>query len=371
MARINVSQITDAQGNPVSSRNITNQNQNRAINLFFQRRDNSQAYYAQAGEIKGALIPENGKQNLIQKADWAVNPSALKSGRNNVLTESIVPLHIREFQPRFSSVVNNVLFLNNQFQQLTESLTRADVNGDGRRSVGELLDVYNSNPIANSFQAFRTGFEYTFPYLQLQEQVFKTQFGDGDTGKPNIFDEVTRFARERVINDSSVGISGLYKLGITAGSLGPLVRSIGTALVPAVNPAEARDKYYTASHPVSYTLTIDLLNNVNWETANYHKELVELWSHQMGMGNLRNPYVGDSPCIYTVEIPNIRWCPAAHIDFSYVGNGNLIYIDGIPFPESYTCTFEINEIFPPLRSIFHAYVKNSEKFHAISTDTNV
>lgn len=319
--------------------------------------DAANPYYAFPSE--GGENKPKGVQDITHKAVWTQSPTVERT--------DIVEVVITEYQPRGSVSLANLLKATNQFEQFAESANEVVNNSTGVvDGFKRTLQAYNANPIANSFQARKTGFSYRLPYLQLSEQSYATLFSDGDEGKQNVLTKFLNFTKEKAANVVG-GFGGWNKALLGVGSLGTVIGDATSVFAPAINPADARDQFYKGSAPVSYPLTFELLNTVDHEKAKYHKELVELMAHNMAQGDLRNSFVGDSPCIYTLEIDGIRWCPACKIDFSYVGNGNLLYIDGVAFPESYSVTMTVQEFFPPIRSVFHHYIKYGEKFTAITT----
>ena len=318
------------------------------IPLKFDPKDPARPYYA-----ANAKSSAGGNIDLINDAAWTVSPPKSREG--------ILPLVITEFQPKYSSLITDLFAKVNALLQFQG------------KSFDELTEGFIANPIAHSFLANKTNLSYTLPYLQMQTQDFNTQFGDGDNPQQNVLQQAVGFIKEGLTRNSAFNsilgpTVGKFAKGFAGASVLPqLIKDAGRSLYPAVDAASPQGKYYSGSSPTGYDITFELLNTIDHEKSKLHKELVELWSHQMS-ANLRNPIIGDSPTIYTVEFFGLRWCPAAHLNFSYVGNGNLVYIDGEPYPESYTCTFKVEEIFPTIRTILHQYIKNGTKFHAINTD---
>lgn len=376
MARKNIFNITNSQGEFTSGRNLNVRNNKRKIPLYRNGDDSSQAYYAYDSVNPTGDKRMQGRQDLIRNADWAVTPSGKISGKSSSRAfDHIVPIIFREYQPRFSALVNNILYLSNQISQFSQTVIDKYSNDTeftlnplkGIRGLQEVSEIYNQNPLANSFQAYETGFSYELPYLQLDTQNFSTEFGSGEEGE-SILSKGMSFFRDRLANNPDSTLSVGKLAGIFSGDI---ASSLGSALYPAINPMEGRNVFYRASSPEGFTIQIDLLNTIDHDTAKYHKELIELWSHNMGMANVRNSLVGDSPTIFSIEIPHIKWVPACKIDFSYSGQGALVYIDGQPFPESYSCEFTVQEFFPPLRAVHHHYLKRGEKFHAINTNNSI
>jgi hypothetical protein len=367
MATKNVSIVKGDNNIPVTSRTTRRSDINNGKNsiplYIHSGHDPANPYYSfphgsPENKIKGNI-------DVVNRGGWTQSPTSSR--------ENVVPIIITEYQPRFSSVLNNLLKNTNNLAQFADKAKDADIKGavssvgGAVRGIKAVTETYLANPISNSFQARKTGFTYRLPYLKLDAQSYATMFNDGDEGKPNVLSRIVNFTRDMVTNNSNVGFGKGAQAILGLGALGGAISDIASTVLPAINPADARDQFYKGSSPVAYELKLELMNNMDYEQMKFHKELVELWSHNMGMGDLRTPYVGDSPCIYTLEIPNIRWCPAAKIDFSYEGVGNLTFIDGMPYPEGYLCTFSVTEFFPPIRSIFHHYVQYGEKFMAITT----
>jgi hypothetical protein len=367
MASKNISIVTGDNNTPVTSRTTRRSdidNGNKSIPLYIHSgHDNANPYYSfphgsPENKIKGGI-------DVVNRGGWTQSPIESR--------EHVVPIIITEYQPKYSSVLNNLLKNGNILAQFADQAKSVDVGetlgsvGGAARGIKAVTETYLANPIANSFQANKTGFSYKLPYLKLDAQSYATMFNDGDEGKQNVLSKALDFTKSRLANNASAPLKGAGGLFVLAGSLGNAVSDIASSVLPAINPANARDQFYKGSSPVSYELKLELMNNMDFQQMKFHKELIELWTHQMGMGDLRTPYVGDSPCIYSIEIPQIRWCPAAKIDFSYEGVGNLTYIDGVPYPEGYLCTFSVTEFFPPIRSVYHHYVKYGEKFMAITT----
>lgn len=333
-------------------------NSRRKIPIYKHESDLANPYYAfPSGESENK---PKGELSITRDAAWTQSPTA---NRND-----IVELVITEYQPRYSSTIASLLKNTRQLEQWADEAVNIAESDDGVvGGIKRALEFTQGNPIANSFQARKTGFKYRLPYLQLTDQSFATMFTDGEEGKKNVLSKMVDFTRERAANVAGgFGVGAKALLGLA--SFGPAMADMASSVLPAINPSDSRDAFYKGSSPVSYPLTFELLNTIDHEKAKFHKELVELFSHNMGMGDLRTPFVGDSPCIYTIEIDGIRWCPACKIDFSYLGNGNLIYIDGVPYPESYTVTMNVTEFFPPIRSLYNHYVKYGEKFMAITTE---
>lgn len=314
------------------------------IPLYMENSDPARPYYAKNAE-KGML-------DVLGTGTWCTNPPSSR--------DIIVPLTITEYQPEYTAFVSGLAQKLDQLSQLAKS--------------DNLLDGFIENPIANSFLANKTNFKYRLPYLQLQSQDFSTSFGDAENQKSNILGKISSeiqsiISRRAGFQTGTKGFPGVLQnaRSVALANAGLLLGDLGRAIYPAINAAKPQNKFYQGSSPVSYSLTFELSNTIDEKKSKWNKEFVELLAHNAGMGNLRNSIVGDSPCIYTLEIEGIRWCPACHINASYEGQGNLLVVGGETMPEAYTVTLEVSEIFPPLRFFYHEYLKNGNKVEAINS----
>ncbi len=345
--------------NPTTGQTLTYVgNGGEAIPIFKDQTDLARPYYAKD--------PVEGNLDISTYGSWCLNPPESR--------QDIIPLILREYQPEFSNLVTN----------LARVLTHVtDVKYTGKHPNANFAEKvffgYADNPIKNTFLANSTNFTYRFPYLSLKAQDFNTNFGNAEEGNNNILKTLTEEAKRmlqgrfitRGLQDSSAGFRGSFYLGMIT-NMGQAGKDLARAIYPAIHPADAQYKFYKGSSPVSWSYSIELSNTISPEQSKFNKEFVELISHNGAMGNLRNPLVGDGPCIYSLEIPNIRWIPACKIDVTYEGKGNLLVVNGDTIPESYIITFKIIEFFPPLRVITDTYLKNGSKLEAInSSPTNI
>ena len=330
-----------------------------AIPIYKDRTDLARPYYS-PNEIDGNL-------DISRYGAWCLNPPSAREG--------IVPIIFREYQPEFSNLVTNLA-------RVITHVTQGTYHGKTPNAslAKKIFFGYVENPIKNTFLANATNFTYRFPYLSLQAQDFNTSFGDAEESNTNIFktmgQEVSRMLQGRFITKglrtgSGSGLRGSMRLAFMT-NLGQAGKDFARAVYPAIHPADAQYKFYKGSSPVSWSYSIELSNTISPEQSKFNKEFVELIAHNGAMGNLRNQLVGDGPCIYSVEIPNVRWIPACKLDVTYEGKGNLLVVNGDTIPESYVVTIKVIEFFPPLRVITDTYLKYGKKLEAInSSPTNL
>jgi len=323
-------------------------NSSRQIPLYYDKRLAASPYMA--GEDGRIQIID-----VLKYGTWCSNPPESR--------ENIVPLILTEYQPMYSPTASRLVRLYSQLIQFVDSNNKA-------------MTVI-SNPINNSFIATPTGFIYKFPLLSLFGQSYSTEFGEGENMLASAGINAMDSMQELAYNALKLSKSNLSKdpktksniRGFAGTKLSTVMVGAAQAVAPAINPANPEQAFYKGSSPVNYSITLELSNTISVETALWNKELVELLSHNAGTANLRNAYIGDSPCIYTMEIEGIRWCPACKIDVTFEGMGNLIKVEGEPFPEAYSLTLNISEFYPPLRFVTHAYLEEGIKIRAITDAT--
>jgi len=320
-------------------------NGDRIIKLYKRGSDYANPYYAKNDD--------EGVVDVLMDGGWCLNP---KSARID-----IVKLILTEYQPKFSPTANDLIKIFSQLKQFV---------GDAN------IHLVVENPIENTFIANKTGFSYIFPFLSLGSQSFTTSFGDADNKASGLIGGIVDTIQTTAINALSLSKAGVGKsggglMGNIHANMKGLMKGAAQSIFPAVNPANPEGGYYQGSSPVSYTISIDLLNTISLEQTQWNKEFIELITHNAGMGNLRNAWVGDSPCIYTLEIKGIRWCPACHINVTYEGVGVLQNVAGEPTPEAYKVSLEISEVYPPLRFVTDSYLMNNYRTPAILEDDNL
>jgi len=315
-------------------------NGSRIIKLFEDPKDRARPYYA--------ANPTDGAIDILRYGSWCSNPPEARG--------DIVPMTITEYQPEYGKPVNSLARL--------ISTTRDILNSKNLINSGGITN----NPIKNTILANKTNFSYIFPYLALGSQTFSTQFGEDDS------DIITKGVKSLVgdFRSARVGRAG-YKGGRIQSGISSVMGNglsimgdVGSLIFPAINPVKT-EPFYNGSSPMKTTLTIELSNTLSYEQSRFNKEFVELITHNAGQANLRNFVVGDSPCVYSIEIKGIRWIPLCHINISYEGVGNITNIGDMTIPEAYIITLDIVEVFPPLRFISDAYLKHGDKIPAINS----
>ena len=88
------------------------------------------------------------------------------------------------------------------------------------------------------------------------------------------------------------------------------------------------------------------------------------------MHHRRNLMLSYPPCIYEVEIPGVRHCPAAFIsNFKVKDMGHKRYIDGTQYPDAYRVSISINEMLPESRNIYKGVDENDTVTAIIDTQS--
>lgn len=325
--------------------------------------DLAEPYYPVNKTASAGLI------DITKDAVWSMNPA--------VTQDNTISCYIKLYQPKLSSVLTGL------YTSLDQGLSVID---EGLQT-DSLKDTQIANPLRGHFLCNDLGWTIKLPMLSLISQSTSNRFGAGENGGASGISSFANDLKSAITNNSAFGVDPVGKNGKPAGflsrwssgksgvvlaslgtNLGAMASDVGKIFFPAVSEI-GTSRFYEESETVQYPLEITLLNTSdNFEKSLYHHELVNMLMYQFS-ANRRNRYVADSPVICTLEIPQIRWCPAMAIsNFEYTTEGTVFQtIGGVNLPEVYKITFTVTEFFAPFRHLLEQY-QLGNKLHAIETD---
>ena len=176
------------------------------------------------------------------------------------------------------------------------------------------------NSYEGMYRAKETGYMYAFPWFETYHHTVNQSWGafPGMEG----FDVVKNLA---TAVGAFKGAPGIY-----------------------INNPQA----WNGISPISFTYKITLLNTVNPDAYKKNKALINRLL-MSSLHNQQNIALAVPPCIFVVDIPGIRYSPAATIAGIQIENRGILRSIGKDIiPEAYEVTMTIQELIPESRQIF-------------------
>jgi hypothetical protein len=331
--------------------------------------------YQKGNDTSLYLVPGQygGHVDVKSDFDWTLSRRASR--------DEVVPCYLYEYQPNNAQLINALYYWGYQittavdpflqsmakkfqgeknpikaagnvigewFDGVKDSLGKMVTSGPNGTANADPLDVYKYRYVARP-----TGFQYILPFL-----------GDERFGVGNKFQEDT-------LSNSFKGMSNLVtgQWGAAlAGSEGKMANStIGkiaetnqwinalSFLIEGVTDYKTNfidTSSWASTDPDSITINFDLINTRSVDQANKNYEFCYLLNYQNHPAQ-RNAFLAQSPCIYTLFIPNTMYMPVCYMSsFKVMNVGQNRMIDGKAMPEAFRITMTFMGILnPPSRNM--------------------
>jgi hypothetical protein len=136
------------------------------------------------------------------------------------------------------------------------------------------------------------------------------------------------------------------------------VKSIGTGILKLTSPNVGilKPQSWKGTAPEQYTVELKLLNTTTRNGYINNLKFLNTLTRQ-NLSERTSWYGSTPPCIYTVNIPGVRWCPAAYIASVEIQNeGTMNKINNglkeLTIPDAWNLSIVIQEMLPQTRQIF-------------------
>ena len=323
--------------------------------------------YQTSSDTSRFLSPKfGGDINVLNDYRWTLSPKEAR-------TET-VPCILHEYQPNNANLINSLYYW---YMQLTNNVgQQANVIRQGNdpklasKATGGESNLHPSQnindplyPYMNRFFGEPTKFTYTFPYLMQDGLSVANTFSENSVSNDlkTIKDNATNAFNARSIDQKDGSILGaINKIGVAGTIAKSLLEGVSSY---KWNTIKTDNWSGTAAPEISFSF--DLINTVNPRDAVKNWELCYLLNYQNHPAQ-RNAYLAESPCVYSVYIPNVIWIPAAHLKtFSVknIGQSRIIQCEDENkrnIPEAYSLSFTFVSILNPVsRNILASLPENA------------
>ena len=281
--------------------------------------------------------------DVVGEYPWTINDNA-SAGRE------IVPrIILTEYQITTGALQNGLVY----WSKFGPETLGDGIVGLGRDALGKPPAARDAgpSPYDGLYQADPTNFSYEFPFFGTYNHEISNEWKD-DVSLAKAYTNV-----KSLVGTTGGVFEALSKHAMTiAGSIYP-------------NVGAETPQVWEGTTDASYSFQFDLLNTISHEDARRNWELCFLLGHQT-MHHRRNLMLSYPPCIYEVEIPGVRHCPAAFIsNFKVKDMGHKRYIDGTQYPDAYRVSISINEMLPESRNIYKGVDENDTVTAIIDTQS--
>lgn len=328
--------------------------------------------YQKGNDTSLYLVPgqSGGHVDVKSDFDWTLSRRASR--------DEVVPCYLWEYQPNNAQLINALYFWGYQittaYNDFAESMAqKVSKNGTSMSEIygaivtsvkDSLAKMVTSNPngTANAdpldvykyrYVARPTGFDYILPYL-----------GDERFGVGNKFQEDTLSNSFKGVSDLVTGKWGAALAGSegktsnsTMGTIAETSQLVNALSFLIEGVADYKTNFidtssWASTDPDSITINFDLINTRSVDQANKNYEFCYLLNHQNHPAQ-RNAFLAQSPCIYTLFIPNTMYMPVCYMpSFKVMNVGQNRMIDGKAMPEAFRITMSFMGILnPPSRNM--------------------
>lgn len=319
------------------------------------KKGNDTSMFLVPGELGGHL-------DVKSDFDWTISRRASR--------DDVVPCYLWEYQPNNAQLINALYYwsyqgsqildkidFTNTFTQLLTNPAQALTNGFNSLlnsnvapgAAKDPLDVYKFRYVARP-----TGFQYILPYLGTERFNVKNTFSSDNI--------VENFPGIKQLMNSSFGsalaFSNIKRSSADEGMKAVLGGQMVKTMVEGLsdNKVNTIDTHsWSATEPDTITITFDLINTISVEQAIKNYEFCYLLNYQNHPAQ-RNAFLSQSPCIYTLFIPNTLYMPVCYLpSFNVVNVGQNKMVDGRAMPEAFRISMTFLGILnPPSRNMLSA-----------------
>lgn len=313
------------------------------------------------------LVPGDSGGHLDVKSDfdWTVSRRASR--------DDVVPCYLWEYQPNNAQLINALYYWGYQINALAKDISMSNIMSsigstivglytNPAQSLGNGFSAVNGSPIGTANQdpldvykyryvARPTGFDYILPYLGTQRFGVTNTFA-ADT-LANTFEGLGKLftgqwgAAAGLGNNKSSWIDEIGKGVLGSQAFKGAIQGFTDYHLNVMDTES-----WSSTDPDSISVEFDLLNTQSVQQANRNYEFCYLLNYQNHPAQ-RNAFLAQSPCIYTLFIPNTIYMPVCHMpSFTVTNLGQNKMIDGKAVPEAYRITMTFKGILnPPSRNM--------------------
>ena len=254
-----------------------------------------------------------GIYNIVKDYDWTATPT------NN--RHDVPYIVLTEYEQDLANIWASLYYWGNQLK--VEGLGNVDSPYEG---------LYSMTP---------TGTVFTIPYFETYDH--------GTTQNWN---------QNRAILSFPI-----------ADIIGATIEKFSIATQQTVGTNVNSPRIWEGSTPNTYMITFHLFNTIAKDSVEKNKKLKRRLQ-MSALHNQKNIMYITPPAIFTVNIPGIRYSPAAVISNLTTTNvGQMNLIDGENIPDAYSIAITITELVTESRQIFDAAVTGD--FSKVSVQTDV
>lgn len=128
---------------------------------------------------------------------------------------------------------------------------------------------------------------------------------------------------------------------------------------PGTAHSETVKQFQPASDGGTYTIQFPLINTLGTDDLRKNMKFIQKFKFQ-NLQFRETINIVRPPCLYSVEIPGIRWSPVAVVsDFTVSSVGNTRIVDGNIVPELYSVTIKMKELITESQNIYMGAIGGS------------
>lgn len=276
-----------------------------------------------------SLIPSknNGHFNIVDEYDWTLTP------QNNLARSKAPRIILTEMEIDKSQILNSAMYYYNQGLSLT--------------GLPQFLSEDPSKVYRGLYEGKNTKFWYTIPYFNSENVKIQNNWQSYDITQ-NVADNVP------IVGD-------LFQASMNVGRFAQELKypKVGITDLP---------HFWSSTELIEYTTEFYLHNTREYQEIQKNWEFIFLLSYQ-NLSNKLSPAAHLVPCMYMVNIPGIRYCPAATLNIEVQNHGSqrmvtigsADYLRNILVPEAYHVRITISEKIMPTKNTQLEILKTHRK----------
>lgn len=326
--------------------------------------------YKKGNDTSLFLVPgeTGGHIDVKSDFDWTTSRRASR--------DDVVPCYLWEYQPNNAQLINALYYWSYQITQILDKIEFAKIfselfSNPGQAIYNGLSSLLNSNVAPGAakdpldvykyrYVARPTGFQYILPFLGNERFNVKSTFSSDNI--------VENFPGIKQLMNSSFGsaiaFSNIKRSSADEGMRAVLGGQMGKTLIEGLsdNKVNVIDTHsWSSTDPDSITINFDLINSGSVEQSIRNYEFCYLMNYQ-NHPSQRNAFLAQSPCIYTLYIPNTLYMPVCYVPTFNVSNiGQNKMVDGRAMPEAFRVSITFQGILnPPSRNMLSALDNDSK-----------
>ena len=271
--------------------------------------------------------------NIVEDGQWKVGGKHL----------DVPSMFLTEYQQQTAGLIQSEYYWLKQLRRTAQSLgeNTANINASNISNMlkqakkgimklasvavnnAELVSPSNDDSYQGLYVAEATENRYTLPYYNEYNHTIMQTWGENKGTAGNFVDSAVRPILKYAVASASIDTAYQWEGGT----------------------------------PANYIVHFQLLNTIDTTSWQYHQQFLKTFITQ-NLHHKLNAVMSLPPVIYTVDIPGIRYSPAAAIDNLTIKNlGMMNKINNEIIPDAYDVSFNIKELIIESRNIFQSRSK--------------